>query len=132
MIGIDNVASSTTDAPTIPVDGREQDSDQDDGDGQPAAHLAEHADEIRHHQIGDARAIEHQAHVDEHRQRNEDPICHRCENTVDDDREIAPARQQECVDTEIIVKNDTAGREQQRQAAERPGDGIAEEQRRKE
>ena len=68
---------------------REQDSDQDDGDGQPAAHLAEHADEIRHHQLGDARAIEHQAHIDEHRQRNEHPVRHRGENTVDDDREIA-------------------------------------------
>ena len=80
--------------------------------GEPAAHAAEHADEIRHHLLGDARAVEHQAHVDEHGQGNEHPVRHRREDAVDDDRKIAPARKQEGVDAEIVVQHDAAGGEQ--------------------
>ena len=40
------------------------------------------------------------------------------EDAVDNDRKIAPAREQERVDAEIVVQEDAAGGEDERQAAE--------------
>ena len=64
--------------------------------------------------IGDARAIEHQAHVYEHGKRHEHPVRHLGEDAVDNDGEVLPAIEQERIDAEVLIKKDAERGEDQR------------------
>jgi hypothetical protein len=107
---------------------RQQNADDDHRQAEAAPDTTEDLDEIAHHDLGDARAVEHLAHVDEHRQRHQNPVGHDGVEAVDDTGHLRPIRQQEGVHAELVAKENGNGGEKHRQTAQQPGHRVAAEQ----
>ena len=68
----------------------QDDADQCDRDREPTPHSTKESRDIAHQIRSDPRTVEQQAHTDEHRQGDEDPVVHQVPDPVGHERGIAP------------------------------------------
>jgi hypothetical protein len=91
------------------------------GDGQAAAHLAEHLLHGAHHALGDARVVQHVAHEDEHGNGHKDPVVHQLVDPVAYHAHNHEVKPNICVKIQVAELRDQC--EQDRHPTQDKGDG---------